>query len=42
MDFDEKRHSDKNIDYEIKRSKALEQEIGCEFTRIAPDKKKRF
>ena len=27
-----------NIGYEIKRQKAIEQELGCEFTRIDPDK----
>ena len=27
-----------NIGYEIKRQKANEQELGCEFTRIDPDK----
>ena len=35
---DENRHSDRNIDYEIKRQKAIEQELGCKFTRIDPDK----
>ena len=27
-----------NIGYEIKRQKVIEQELGCEFTRIDPDK----
>ena len=34
----ENRHSGRNIDYEIKRQKAIEQEIGCQFVRIEPDK----
>ena len=32
-------HSDGNIDYEIKRKKATEQELVCEFLRIDLDKK---
>ena len=31
-------HSDRRIDYKIKRQKAIEQEIGCRFVRIDPDK----
>ena len=31
-------HSDRNIDYEIKRKKAIKQELGCKFIRIDPDK----
>ena len=38
MDTDENGHSDRNIDYKIKRQKAREQEIGCKFIRIDPDK----
>ena len=34
---DEKCHEDRNIDHEIKRQKAIEKEIGCEFIRINPD-----
>ena len=37
-DIDENSHSDRNIDYEIKRQKAIEQELGCKFIRIDPDK----
>ena len=38
MDTDENGHSDRSIDYKIKRQKAREQEIGCKFIRIDPDK----
>ena len=31
-------HSDRRIDYKIKREKKIEQEIGCRFVRIEPDK----
>ena len=31
-------HRDGNIDYEIKRHKVTEQERGCKFLRIDPDK----
>ena len=31
--------SDRNIDYEIQRQKAVEQELGCKFIRINPDEK---
>ena len=30
--------SDRDIDYEIKRQKAIEQELDCKFIRIDPDK----
>ena len=30
-------HSDRNIDYEIKRQNAIEKELGCIFDRINPD-----
>ena len=33
---DENGHSDRNIDYEIKRKKAIEQELGCTFIKIDP------
>ena len=36
--IDENEHSDKNIDYKIKRKKAIEQEPDCKFIRIDPDK----
>ena len=38
MEIDENGHCDKNIDYKIKRQKAIEQELGCKFIRIDPDK----
>ena len=28
----------RNVDYKIKRQKAIEQELGCKFIRIDPDK----
>ena len=36
--IDENEHSNKNIDYKIKRKKAIEQEPDCKFIRIDPDK----
>ena len=39
IEIDEKRHKDRNIDFEIKRQKALEKELLCEFIRINPDEK---
>ena len=39
IDIDENGHSDRNVDYEIKRQKAIQQEFGCKFIRIDPDKK---
>ena len=38
MKFDGNGHKDRNIDYEIKIQKAVEQELGCKFIRIDPDK----
>ena len=38
IEIDENVHSDRNIDYELKRQKAIEQELGCKFIRIDPDK----
>ena len=38
IEIDENDHSDRNIDYEIKRQKAIEQKLGCEFIRINPGK----
>ena len=38
MEIDENGNSDRNIDREIKRQKAIEQELGCKFIRIGPDK----
>ena len=39
IEVDEKDHKDRNIDHEIKRQKALEKELSCEFIRINPDEK---
>ena len=38
IEIDENGHSDRNIDYKIKRQKTKEQELGCKFIRIDPDK----
>ena len=38
IEIDENGHSDRNIGYEIKRQKAIEQELGSKFVRIDPDK----
>ena len=38
IEIDENGHNDRNIDYEVKRQKAIEQELGCKFIRIDPDK----
>ena len=38
IEIDENGPSDRNIDYEIKRQKAIEQELACKFIRIDPDK----
>ena len=38
IEIDEYGHSDRNIDYQIKSKKTIEQELGCEFIRIHPDK----
>ena len=35
--IDENGHSDRNIDYKIKRQKAIEKELGCKFIRIDPE-----
>ena len=37
-EIDENGHSCRNIDYKIKRWKAIEQKISCKFIRIDPDK----
>ena len=37
IEIDEDDHSHSNIDYEIKRQKAVEQELGCKYIRIAQD-----
>ena len=38
IEIDENGQSDRNIEFEIKRQKAVEQEIGCKLIRIDPDK----
>ena len=38
IQIDENGHSERNIDYGIKRQKAIEQELDCKFIRIDPDK----
>ena len=38
IEIDENGHGDRNIDYEIRRKKAIEQELGCKFIRIDPGK----
>ena len=38
IEIDENGHKDKNIDYEIKRQKSIEHELGCTFVRIDPHK----
>ena len=38
IEIDKNEHSDRNIDYEIKMQKAIEQELGCKFVRIDTDK----
>ena len=37
--MDENGHSNRNIGFEIKRQKTIEQELYCKFVRIDPDKK---
>ena len=34
--IDENEHNNRNIDCEIKRQKAIEQELGCKFNKIDP------
>ena len=38
IEIDENNHSNRNIDYEIKRQKAIEQELGFKFIIIDPHK----
>ena len=38
IEIDENGSSDRNIDNEIKRQKTIEQNLGCKFIRIDPDK----
>ena len=37
VETDKNWHSDRNINYEKKRQKAIKQELGCKFIRIDPD-----
>ena len=37
IDVDEKGHTDRYIDYDIGRQKAIEKELGCKFIRINPN-----
>ena len=37
IEIDENGHSDRNIDFEIKIQKVIEQELCCKFIRIDPD-----
>ena len=37
IEVDKKGHKDRDIDHEIKRQKAIEKELSCEFVRINPD-----
>ena len=39
IEVDELGHTNRNINNEIERQKALEKELNCVFTRINPDKK---
>ena len=36
IEFDEKGHNDRNIDFEIEKQKSIEKELDCEFIRINP------
>ena len=38
IEIDENGHNDRNIDYKMKRRKAIKQELFCKFIRIDPDK----
>ena len=39
IELDEKGHKYRNIDHAVKRQKALEKELSCEFIRLNPDEK---
>ena len=39
IEIDENGHSNRTIDYEIKRQKAIEQELSCNIIIIDPDEK---
>ena len=36
--IDKNGHSDRNMDFELKRQKAIKQKLGCELVRSDPDK----
>ena len=38
MEIDKNGHRHRNIDYEIEKQKAVEQELGCKFIIIDPEK----
>ena len=38
IEIDENRRSDRNIQYQIEKQKAIEQVLGCKFIRIDPGK----
>ena len=38
IETDENGHSNRNIENEIKRQKAIEQELDCKFTKVDSDK----
>ena len=38
IEIDQNEHSNRSIDSEIKRQKAIEQQLGCKFIRIDPEK----
>ena len=38
IEIDENGHSDRNSDFEVKRQKAIEQELDSKFIKIDPDK----
>ena len=38
IEIDENGHSNRNIENEIKRQKAIEQELDCKFTKVDSDK----
>ena len=42
VEVDEKDYKDRSIDHEIKRQKAIEKELGCEFIRINPHERMKY
>ena len=41
IDIDENGYSNRNIDYDIERQKAIEQELSCKYIKNDPDKVKK-